>query len=363
MKIFFSVIIAISIIFLTSFFKEDFIYFVRSDGVQDQKEIIEKFNPSELKWREVTSSAKWSPRDTHTHVVFDDYLWVKAGLEGESGSDAYWEMNHLNDIWRTRDGYTWELVTSNAPWSKRRSPVSVVFNNKLWLIGGWNNDTYTTLNDVWNSSDGVNWDLVASSAEWSGREGHQVVSFNGKMFIFGGVDFNERKAKNDIWYSDDGINWNLGKEEASWSPRYAHKIVEFKGRLWLAGGLAPDQNEMSDMWYSDDGINWNLVTENHPWLGRHDPGLVVYKDKLWLIGGWNDSEIDSGLNDTWYSFNGIDWEKTNEDGPWTGREDHGVVVFRDKIWILGGMDSNWSWKNDVWVSDFSNNSIENSDDI
>ena len=43
-------------------------------------------------------------------------------------------------------------------------------------------------------------------------------------------------------------------------------------------------------------------------------------------------------------------KKTVDDPDWYGREDLGVVVFQDKIWVVGGMDKDFVWKNDVWVS-------------
>lgn len=92
-----------------------------------------------------------------------------------------------------------------------------------------------------------------------------------------------------------------------------------------------------------------MVTDNPPWLPRHGHVSLEYKDYLWIIGGW--SEGKGGLNDTWYSTDGYNWEKIKKSGPWLGREDHSGVVFNDKIRIMGGMadeGKNWVWKNDIW---------------
>jgi tryptophanyl-tRNA synthetase len=44
------------------------------------------------------------------------------------------------------------------------------------------------------------------------------------------------------------------------------------------------------------------------------------------------------VGDTWFTTDGINWQKTNTDGPWRGREDHGVAVWRDALWLVGGMN-------------------------
>jgi hypothetical protein len=71
---------------------------------------------------------------------------------------------------------------------------------------------------------------------------------------------------------------------------------------------------------------------------------------LWIIGRLNDYE-NKGKNDIWFSKDGLEWQKTKDDPQWLGREDFFSVVFKDKIWIFGGMDKNWHWRNDVWVSE------------
>jgi len=58
-----------------------------------------------------------------------------------------------------------------------------------------------------------------------------------------------------------------------------------------------------------------------------------------------------GINDVWFSKDGFNWQKTINDPLWTGREDFFSTVFKDKIWVFGGMDANWKWRNDVWMSE------------
>ena len=41
-------------------------------------------------------------------------------------------------------------------WPARNDHSSVVFNGRLWVIGGY--DGTNRLNDVWSSEDGVTWD-------------------------------------------------------------------------------------------------------------------------------------------------------------------------------------------------------------
>jgi len=46
-------------------------------------------------------------------------------------------------------GKLWQEITAAAPWSGRRGLQSVVFDNKIWVLGGRNSSDYK--NDVWSS--------------------------------------------------------------------------------------------------------------------------------------------------------------------------------------------------------------------
>ena len=82
--------------------------------------------------------------------------------------------------------YTLQDTVANRSVSKMISALSfsargghqvVVFNNKMFLIGGLGR------NDVWSSTDGIHWiEETANNAAFSAREDHQVVVFNNKMY-------------------------------------------------------------------------------------------------------------------------------------------------------------------------------------
>ena len=56
-------------------------------------------------------------------------MWVLGGYDGpEIGQ---------NDVWYSTNGMNWTQTTAAAGWSARNAPTSLVYNNKMWVIGGW----------------------------------------------------------------------------------------------------------------------------------------------------------------------------------------------------------------------------------
>jgi len=102
---------------------------------------------------------------------------------------------------------------------------------------------------------------------------------------------------------------------------------------------------------------WREILENGeaPFLPVDGHQLVVYKDKMWLLGGWLGGENHDQATYTdgtsywtsqvWCTTDGINWEFKGN-APWNGRHGFGCVVFANKIWIMGG-----DMQTDVWSSD------------
>ena len=139
---------------------------------------------------------------------------------------------------------------------------------------------------------------------------------------------------------------------AAYAPRDGAGALVFKDRMWLLGGWNPYDKVYfpricnNEVWSSEDGVRWTLVKPNtfkedrfdpkSDWEGRHTAGYVVYKNKLWIVGG--DANQGHYQNDVWNSDDGKTWTHVNKshDVPWGPRALHYTLVFDDKIWVMGG---------------------------
>lgn len=306
-----------------------------------------------LEWTLATSSAPWSPRDSHAAFLFQDKIWIAGGITGNGLAKGtyvpYWEFPHFNDVWNSADGVTWEKVADHVAWPTRRSMSIIEYNGRLWMFGGWS-PIGSYKSDIWVSDNGVDWKKVVEKAPWAAREGQIALIFKGKLFMIGGVNYDLRKTYNDVWSTTDGVTWTEEVASAPWGSRWDHAVAELHGKLFLVGGMKIGGATFKDVWSSSDGATWELVTDAPPWISRQGLQLLRYRGKLWMVGRLNDEFDGFGPNDIWYSEDGTTWEKTDVDPAWLGREDHAGYVFKDVMWIAGGMDSNEHWNNDVWYA-------------
>ncbi len=195
----------------------------------------------------VTESPGWEPREGPAATVFDGKMWLMGGC----GASSY-----FNDVWYSSDGINWTCATSAAPWSARTALQAVAFDGKMWMIGGgaWGSG-FEVENDVWSSVNGVDWTEVTESAQWPGRMGHSVVVYDNKMWVLGGGDYTSI-AYNDVWYSTDGENWTCSTASAPWTARESQSVVVFDNRIWVTGGRSASGTPMNDVWCTGEvGIN------------------------------------------------------------------------------------------------------------
>jgi Kelch motif protein len=298
-------------------------------------------------WIKVTDNAGWQPRDSSGEVVFRDRLWIMGGWFNSYAAPP-------RDIWSSANGRDWKLFTKQAPWKYSDLPMTVVFKDRMWLMGGWFNGRlpgHGASSEVWSSSDGVTWDQEAKQAGWSPRLAAGALVFKDRMWILGGTENyyfgNDSSIKNDVWSSADGKEWKQVTAHAAWPPRAYHAAVVHDGKMWVLGGgnYVPNYHALNDVWCSSDGVTWDQVTDKAPWHPRIWFSSVVYRDRMWVLGGWTNNP-SRNWGDVWYSRNGKQWTRLQSSVIWKPRHEHSSYVFKDRIWVVGGHAQ--PLNNEVW---------------
>ena len=167
--------------------------------------------------------------------------------------------------------------------------------------------------------------------------------------------------------------WTRVAKQAGWRPRDSQGGVVYKELMWILGGWFSNEEACPcDVWNSRDGKRWELITKAAPWKHGDLPVTLVFKDMIWLMGGWYNGLLadNSASSEVWY-YDGIQWSRATQCAGWTPRLGAASVSFKDKMWILGGIEDYKMWiyslegnngsahknclKNDVWCSEDGRN--------
>jgi len=298
-------------------------------------------------WQLVTNNAGWQARDSQGELVFRDQLWIFGGWFNSYEAPP-------RDVWTSADGKQWSLVDDSAPWIHSDLPMSATFRERMWMMGGWYNGRlpgHSASSAVWSSTDGKEWREETNAAGWSPRLAAATLVFKDRLWILGGTENyyfgDESSLKNDVWSTADGIHWEEAVKNAPWAARAYHQAVVLNDRMYVFGGgnYVPDYQAFNDVWSSADGAEWHQETEAAPWHERLWFSAVTYRDHMWVIGGWANNP-SANHNDLWYSKDGRNWRELKTKTIWKERHEHSAFVFQDRIWIAGGHAQPLS--NQVW---------------
>lgn len=234
-----------------------------------------------VRWKS-TPKTDWDERYGMQFAFFAGRLWMFGGMRA-------WE-DFRNDIWHSRDGVEWTQI-SKAAWSPRRDHNLVVFRDKLWLFGGAessgrvNTPPSQILNDVWSSSDGLTWVRETTTAPWSTLDAKTTLVFKNRIWVIG--------VRSGVWSSSDGLVWERVTQAVPWQDRIGNGGLVYDGKMWIFGG-----RELNDVWSSADGKAWQLVFAKAPWSRRSASYSVVFNDRIWLFSGKTGRE-DSWDGEIW----------------------------------------------------------------
>lgn len=293
--------------------------------------LTDVFEPS-VSFNQVTPSGTiFSPRTGMGTAVFNNKLYIAGG----------WDGRPARDVWSTSDGQQWTQVGSFGTSNTMSLGLEMVeFQSKLWIItpGAAPNIP----NEIWSSPDGTVWTQETVQGDFfTGREGFELVVFQDKLWVIGGSN------KNDIWSSADGIHWTENQVVGShFSPRWQHQVQVFNNQLILIGGSDSSAVKLNDIWTSPDGEHWSEVTPSQSGFEpRAFHQIVEFQGRIWVIAGFGTDY----LGDIWSSADGQNWKEEGFIGDgFSPRNYHTCIVFNNGLWVLGGRDA-VGRLNDLWV--------------
>jgi hypothetical protein len=306
-----------------------------------------------LEQADTENTTTFSQRSEHVMISFNNKLWVIGGFDG-------WD--YLNDVWSSSDGKIWTRESAAAAFPARSAHACVVYDGKIWMTGGYS-DSAGLFDDVWNSSDGRNWVRVSSSAAYYARSAHSMAVFANKLWIIGGesLDSNDSPVLlDDCWSSSNGSSWQSHSSIVTFFPRKLHTSGVVNNRLWIWGGFGEDadanKRTLNDVWSTADGEFWRLETSSAAFPARCAAASTAFNNRIWLIGGAGSNPYIEGkfyYNDVWASSDGSNWVQILGDSAGGGtqfsrRVLHGAAALSDKLFISGGELSNYFLNNEVW---------------
>jgi len=157
-----------------------------------------------------------------------------------------WQLGSGEDVWNTKDGVHWTCVTTNAAYGHRAATAAASFKGKLWVMGGRIEQTntpperlykqFTTFNDVWCSANGTDWTRAVEHAPWGARMWFIPMVYADRLWIIGGFDNVHRANFDEVWWTKDGVEWHRLETATKFSKRHEVTAYVYDKCLWVVAG-------------------------------------------------------------------------------------------------------------------------------
>ncbi len=206
------------------------------------------------------------------NLAFLDYVYFNNAMYGLGHFEGNIEQFSFKPIiYKSSDLKSWETISTDSNIPNRFFYHPYIFNEKIWIAGGMNNDSIYT--DLWNSADGIHWDKVGDNMPFGKRHSSLIVEFKGKIYLL----------NNDVWSSGDGMVWKEEvREIVPGVELFGYTAVVYDDQIWLLG-CSRNGNFSSKVLTSRDGQIWNEM--DAPWSPRGGVAACVFKGKIYLTGG------------------------------------------------------------------------------
>lgn len=300
-------------------------------------------------------------------VDFKGSTWVIGNPANGSPKTSQWAQ-------QTRNGVNWTAETDTAAFAPRYKSALVSTGDSLMMVGGIAG-SYNT--ESWESSDGTEWlhkpvtnsldasntysaimfndELYASQkagvfrlgddgwqsvASFSAMTFNQLVVHNDKLYLIAGDS-----TGNNVYVSSDGDSWtHTSFIGAPFTVTSDFSAASFANKLWVIAGREGSTPQQKSWSSADGGATW--VQAQAPFEARYAQRVVVYRDALWLFGGLSGT---ADYNDVYRSTDGITWAKQTDNMNVPSRQHAAMAVHNDRLYRIGGL--NGKLFNDVWSSD------------
>jgi hypothetical protein len=129
----------------------------------------------------------------------------------------------------------------------------------------------------------------------------------------------------------------------------------------IESNIEPTIESTTESTFIPENLQWTEATPSASWEPRDSGEVFVFKNKMWIMGGVNGNDYVKEnhlvkyweaphFNDIWNTEDGVHWQKVANQNTWAPRRSMTVAFFNNKLWMLGGWSPIKGYTNDIWTS-------------
>ena len=239
-------------------------------------------------WSTVNANTGFGEREDFAHCTDGGKTYVIGGYYSDDKGEKF-----FNDTWISYGTLTFTALALENTVLPARGLRAAVFKDKPRVSGGFDGKAYS--NNVYYLDKEKGWIKEKTDKElFKPRASHGFIVFENKLWVIGGKGEKEKFC--DVWSSSNGADWEAVTTGAIFGERSDFACFTYGGRMWVIGGQLKDGKAAGDVWWSVNGKVW-IQAAKDAFPARHSAGVITADGGVYIFGGMAD-EIK---NDGWWS--------------------------------------------------------------
>jgi N-acetylneuraminic acid mutarotase len=254
------------------------------------------YNPQTNTWTSGTNIPNGKELHHFQAVAFNNKIYIIGAFTGGFPTEK-----PVGDIYiYDPAANSWTILANQIPSDRRRGAAgAVVYNNKIYIVGGITNghtDGWVSWVDEFDPSN-LSWKIMPDAPHQ--RDHLQAVLMNDKLYIAGGRrsaypnTINLTEASVDV-FSFSNQQWSTLPAAANIpTPRAGTATLVLNNELIVFAGESGNNGYHRQVEAFNPQTNtWRSLAQTNQ--GRNGPGGISYNGKLYIVGGMvNGSEVSS----------------------------------------------------------------------
>ncbi|HEY3356437.1 MAG TPA: hypothetical protein VGQ83_24515 [Polyangia bacterium] len=290
-----------------------------------------------------SATASWSGRSSFGAAVYNGYLYIVGGLTASGRVNEVWVAPLVSGAPGAWSGPN----TPSPAWPGRAEHTVAAHAGYLYVMGGTSTGT-DYLRDLYyaplTGANGVpgTW-YPAAQPDWGARKAHASVVYGNRLYVLGGTNGSPNA---ETWYTTLGSggvpgSWTQGPSFTT--RRYLHGAVAHEGYLYLMGGMSAPGTYLSDLEVAAIDAagavgGWSVRSTTA--YNRAGAGWGAYNGRLLAAGGQyllngNPAYLDSVSNQPLAATGAVGaWNRSSY--AWSQRYGHTSVAYQGRLYLIGG---------------------------
>ena len=225
--------------------------------------------------------------------------------------------------------YTWSRVTDSAAFPGGYNFPVFVVDGEMWALHGDDGAYRSTDARTWVRTQLPNSGLNAAYQKY--------VQLGDAVYALGTMTGNylDLHLTTRIARTLDLRTWEVVAATSHLPARVFYAAAVHHGRIFMMGGF-DGRTYYNDVWTSRDAVHWTRALEHAPWSARNT-SAVVFRDRLWILGGGVIDGEKANPNpasdrEVWSSADGVTWTKAPSPATrsWGGTP----IAWDGKLWMI-----------------------------